>query len=63
MNLIPEVTLEARDGALGADGPSRSPFKAHGIQVERVGVGPVNSVVVADIGSVGADRGKTSVGK
>src|SRR6266481_840545 len=56
--LIEPVSLETRDHALRANGPAAvCPIKADSVQVQVIGVLPVNTMIFADIGSVRADRG------
>ena len=52
------VRFEARDGALRASGPAAlCPVKGDRVQVQSIGVLPVHPMILADIGSVRADRG------
>ena len=57
------MRFETGDRTLRASGPAFCPLKTHRIQIQLVGVLPVDPLIIADIGSVRADRREIAMGK
>src|SRR6267143_2216593 len=56
MNFVSVVIDEARDGAVGSDGPAGPDVEdSHGIEIQRIGVLPVNAEITADVFAVWSD--------
>src|SRR5229473_2846373 len=56
MNFVSVVIDEARDGAVGSDGPAGPDVEdSHGIEIQRIGVLPVDAEITADVFAVWSD--------
>jgi hypothetical protein len=56
MNFVSVVIDEARDGAVGPDGPPGPDVQeSHGIEIQRIRVLPVDAEITADVFAVGPD--------
>src|SRR6267378_3401262 len=55
-NFVSVVIDEARDGAVWSDGPAGPDVEdSHGIEIQRIGVLPVDAEITADVFAVGSD--------
>src|ERR1700686_4752133 len=56
MNFVSVVIDEARDGAVWSDGPAGPDVEdSHGIEIQRIGVLPVDAEITADVFAVWSD--------
>ncbi len=56
MNFVSVVIDEARDGAVWSDGPTGPDVEnSHGIEIQRIGVLPVDAEITADVFAVWSD--------
>src|SRR5882762_1573301 len=56
MNFVSVVIYETRNGAVGSDGPAGPDVEdSHGIEIQRIGVLPVDAEITADVFAVWSD--------